>query len=315
MKKALVSGVSGFIGGKLVKELLSNGVHVTSIGRTDPGIDGVPHIDFDFTELDKDLSGFISESLTPELTEMKADAIVKSLPEDAFDVFYHTSWSGVNGSDKKNIDIQYLNLHTPMLTVRMADKYSSRLVTLGSASEFSKSSEIIYEDSEASPLDVYGAFKYLNRIFEKKLSESYDVDIRQTVVGSIYGPGRSSGDALSFCINKLLDGENPSLDSNGEQLWDFLHVDDLVRTLILIGEDNFDVKNYVISYNDSRPLKDFLEEARIAVGRTDLNVYYGNQEGGFLKMRPNLPFVSESSVVFTDGVGELVAYMRKNKSN
>ena len=46
----VVTGASGFIGGAVARALAARGADVLSIGRTDPGIDGVSHLDWDLRE-------------------------------------------------------------------------------------------------------------------------------------------------------------------------------------------------------------------------------------------------------------------------
>ncbi|MCQ9368039.1 NAD(P)-dependent oxidoreductase [Brevibacterium sp. 91QC2O2] len=45
----VVTGASGFLGGLIARALVSRGHLVTSVGRTDPGIAGITHVDWDLT--------------------------------------------------------------------------------------------------------------------------------------------------------------------------------------------------------------------------------------------------------------------------
>ena len=296
MERVLLSGATGFIGRNLYRRLVDSGIEVVSIGRTDPKLEGVEHIECDF-----------------------ASSSQEDLPRDLrngsmrFDVFYHTAWVGVNGADKKDLELQSKNSRGTELAMRIASLTKSKIITLGSASEFSASGETIESCMEPAPLDPYGLSKVWSRSMERSLAKVLDVYLVQTVVGSIYGPGRGSGDALSYALNNLIKGNTPKLDSNGEQTWQFLYIDDLIEALYYLGERGVPGKNYPISSGDSRKLSEFLKVAKSSLTKNSgLDILYGDKFGGSLEIDSSSIKVDtgwEASTTFEDGSKKLTEYL------
>lgn len=60
------------------------------------------------------------------------------------------------------------------------------------------------------------------------------LDLIWPLITSIYGTGRDDNNLLSYVIKSFLKGEKPST-TKLEQRWDYLHVEDLMRALYLLG--------------------------------------------------------------------------------
>ena len=73
-----------------------------------------------------------------------------------------------------------------------------------------------------------------------------------------YGEEEKSARLVNTIIRKVLHGESPDL-SAGNQYYDFVHVSDVARALILIAEKGVDGTNYTIGSGDAKPLKEFLK--------------------------------------------------------
>jgi nucleoside-diphosphate-sugar epimerase len=92
---------------------------------------------------------------------------------------------------------------------------------------------IINESTPTNPNTFYGAAK----LFCEQLVRIYcqEAGIRSSVVrlGHIYGPGEEAYSKLiPVVIQKLLAGEPPTLVGSGNELRDFLYVQDAVRAII-----------------------------------------------------------------------------------
>lgn len=89
---------------------------------------------------------------------------------------------------------------------------------------------------------------------------------------------------VNTIIRKVLNGESPDL-SAGNQYYDFVHVSDVARALILIAEKGVDGTNYTIGSGDAKPLKEFLK----IVGQVANDLHGGEPvELGFGKITSNV---------------------------
>ena len=96
-----------------------------------------------------------------------------------------------------------------------------------------------------------------------------------------YGEEERSARLVNTIIRKVLHGESPDL-SAGNQYYDFVHVSDVARALILIAEKGVDGTNYTIGSGDAKPLKEFLK----IVGQVANDLHGGEPvELGFGKIK------------------------------
>ena len=65
-------------------------------------------------------------------------------------------------------------------------------------------------------------------------------------------------------MRKLLRGEHCAF-SAGEQLYDFIYLDDAVKAFVAIADKGISGRTYYIGSQNPRPLKEFLYEMRDAV--------------------------------------------------
>jgi nucleoside-diphosphate-sugar epimerase len=87
------------------------------------------------------------------------------------------------------------------------------------------------------------------------------------VISGIYSADRLDSNVITYSINKLLDGECPSL-TKLEQLWDYVHIDDVVMGLRLIIDKGKDNAFYVIGHGDNWPLANYIYKIRDAIDPT-----------------------------------------------
>lgn len=74
-----------------------------------------------------------------------------------------------------------------------------------------------------------------------------------------YGEEEKSARLVNTIIRKVLNGESPDL-SAGNQYYDFVHVSDVARALILIAEKGVDGTNYTIGSGDGKTVKGIFKD-------------------------------------------------------
>lgn len=220
MQKVIVTGANGFIGSHLVKELNKRGVKVIALvdSRYDySSIDGLADITIIYFSLQ-------------ELDELYTD---KRLCGS--ELIYHMAWTGVSASCRNSEDEQLQNIKYSIDVLKLAVHFQIPKVLIpGSAAEVSCGEGIITGQEIPAPSDIYSATKVATRYICQVFARQHQVELIWPLITSIYGPGRDTGDLISYTIKSLLKGVKPSF-TKLEQQWDYLYIDDLIEALIVLG--------------------------------------------------------------------------------
>lgn len=248
MKRVIVTGATGFIGRNLVKELASKGVEVWTIVRNKKNtISSLPNV-------------HIVECKGSQYKEL-----VNIIPKGKLDVFYHLAWAGVSGKERSDYNIQLDNIRSTCDAVMLAKELeANRFVFAGSIMEY-EYKKCIDENFIKSGLgNMYGIAKMNARQMAQTLSYNLKLNFNPVTISNVYGIGEVSERFINSTIRKLLDKERTSF-TKGDQLYDFIYIDDAVRALYLIGNFGKPFKNYYIGNRHPRKLKEFIFEMKDCV--------------------------------------------------
>lgn len=245
MKRAIITGGTGFIGRHLVSVLYENSIDVIMLVREGSSTivapyDGIKVVRYDPQNL---------ESLFEE-----------EFPSDA--VFYHLAWEGVDGGQKNAIDIQMNNIYSSVRMMEFAHRIGvNKFIAAGTVAEYVFSENAIDINEKQSPNDIYGACKVASHYILEVLARQLGIDFIWTVLPSTYGSERKGTNILSYTIDSLLAGEVPMY-GDLRQMWDFLGVDEVARALYLIGEKGKAGKTYGIGSGEYKTLREYVEIIR-----------------------------------------------------
>lgn len=104
-----------------------------------------------------------------------------------------------------------------------------RLIYTGSMAEYGRSGHFS-ENDQCTPDTVYGCAKFGGTNLALSMRSSLNLDIRVARLFGVFGPGEGPTRLLPSLVNRLLRGESVAL-SDGLQLRDFVHVDDVCALL------------------------------------------------------------------------------------
>ena len=244
MKKAILTGATGFVGKWLIKILLEADVDVTVIVR-------------DKNKLDMD---FIDKIHIYECEYYNYDTL--EISASKYDVFYHLAWDGVASKDKDKLDIQKRNIDMSVNALLLAKRLEcKKMIAAGTVAEYAYCERIMDFSQKQTPNDIYGAMKVSVYNILNVLSRKIGVNFIWTVLPSTFGEGRNNDNIITYTITKLLKNEKP-LYGDLEQLWDFLYVREVARALWLIGDRGNGDKIYGIGSGQYRQLKDYIYTIR-----------------------------------------------------
>ena len=141
MKKAIVTGSTGFIGSWLVQELLESNYEVEVVARNKDKL--VPESRKRCSIIEKSL-----EELRPEYFDGGAD------------VFFHLAWAGVSSESKNQLDLQLENISVSLNALEIANRIGCKLfVATGTVAEYALCDNVMDMAARQTPNDFYGAAK------------------------------------------------------------------------------------------------------------------------------------------------------------
>lgn len=246
MKKAIVTGATGFIGSWLAVDLLQAGYEVTVIVRNPDKL--IPEIKNNGNTflINKDLN----------------DLSVEEFPTKDYDIFIHLGWAGVSSEQKNNIQLQVSNIFAALNALKICNKLQCKLfLSTGTAAEYALTDDVINLNARQCPNNAYGAAKVSVHHFLCAEARKLGQPFIWVVLPNTFGERSTDNSIITYTIKKLLNEQKP-IYGNLEQIWDFLYVSEVARALRLIGEKGRPGKIYGIGSGLYRPLKDYIYKIR-----------------------------------------------------
>ena len=203
--------------------------------------------------------------------------------------FYHFGWDGSGSENRMKREVQQKNVEDSLKALEGARRLGCRrFLFSGSQAEYGIHKEAMTEESECRPVSEYGRAKldFLERA--RSMTESWrktgisEMEYIHSRIFSIYGPGDHPWSLVESCLKAFGAGEYISL---GEctQIWNFLYLDDCIRALILLMEQEkgsvSGVYNVAAPEGENRPLKDYI--------RTMYEVLGSHGSYSFGRRKPN----------------------------
>lgn len=265
----LVTGVAGFIGSNLARELLKK-------GETIVGIDNLN----DYYDVNLKLFRLEDLNKYSNFTFIKCDiadkqVLIKIFDEYKFDVVVNlAAQAGVRYSITNPDAYIQSNLIGFYNILEACRNYPVKhLVYASSSSVYGSNKKVPYstEDKVDNPVSLYAATKKSNELMAHAYAKLYNIPCTGLRFFTVYGPaGRPDMAYFSF-TNKLINGEKIKIFNYGNCKRDFTYIDDIVDGIIKVigkapskqnGADGLPIppyKIYNIGNNHPENLLDFVK--------------------------------------------------------
>lgn len=265
----LVTGVAGFIGSNLARELLKKEEIIV-------GIDSLN----DYYDVNLKLFRLEDLNKYSNFTFIKCDiadkqALIKTFDEYKFDVVVNlAAQAGVRYSITNPDAYIQSNLIGFYNILEACRNYPVKhLVYASSSSVYGSNKKVPYstEDKVDNPVSLYAATKKSNELLAHAYAKLYNIPCTGLRFFTVYGPaGRPDMAYFSF-TNKLIKGEKIKIFNYGNCKRDFTYIDDIVDGIIKViykapskqnGNDGLPIppyKIYNIGNNHPENLLDFVK--------------------------------------------------------
>lgn len=220
MKKILVTGATGFIGKHVIERLLQEKVEVIATSahpakaEVESWFHRVRYIPFDLTSFHPatDYFRFFGEP----------DALI------------HLAWEGLpNYKADFHLDVN-LPRHKAFLNSLVGTGLRDITVT-GSCLEYGLHEGCLLEDTPAKPIHAYGKAKEALRSYLEEIAVSHCIPVKWARLFYMYGKGQSPNSLLSQLDRALAAGDQVFNMSGGEQLRDYLPVEQVVDYIVKVA--------------------------------------------------------------------------------
>lgn len=202
--KIALTGATGFVGRRLLAALLDTGKSVVALHRRS-FLDNLPS--------------------HPNLTWEHLDTIKQSFASHQFDATFHLATA--YGVGHSNAEVVEANITMPLRLLELATEHACPLFV--STDTFFAKPEFDYPHMQSYTLSKR-QFEAWARLISENATVTKIVNAR---LEHVYGPGDSSKKFVPHVLEKLLAGERLAL-TPGDQLRDFVHVDDVVKAYLAI---------------------------------------------------------------------------------
>jgi UDP-glucose 4-epimerase len=245
MTRAIIIGADGFVGSHLTQRLRNENIDVWAVVL--PRSPLVARI--------KSIPGV-------HILEHSIEELNSSCMPDEADVLYYLAWQGVSPEERNEFDLQFKNIDLSIRCLRIAaDIGVKKVIFPGSTSEYMFYGKPIDSSAAPSVVNAYGSVKAAVRYLCGQYAEELGIGFIYTVITGIYAADRIDNNVLNYTIKCLLREEKPIL-TGLEQLWDYVHIDDVMDAMYLIGEKGIPGSFYCIGHGDNQPLLRYIEAIR-----------------------------------------------------
>jgi UDP-glucose 4-epimerase len=219
-QRILITGASGFVGRRLLYKALTNGAEVYALCRTPQARIALlhPYPSLDVSALD------LNDSQTLQ------DIMARFQPTWVVHTAAHVNW----GQDPNLAPSMYQNNTLATLSVLEAARRAgsvNRVIVLGSGGEYGRAASPCTEETLPQPVDPYSSAKLAAT--ELALLYHRSFGLKTTVLRPFvsYGPEEAETRLFPSLFARVLRGELYFDMTAGEQLRDFVYIDDLVEAV------------------------------------------------------------------------------------
>ncbi len=252
--RIFLTGASGFIGSHVARALLSAGCDVAALVRNDNPLWRLSDMASRLTLLRGDLTNLAA--LRPTLAAWQPEACI------------HLAWYAEPGKYLHSLEnIPALMAGLTLLT-ELIQLECEQVVMVGTCAEYLSDKAILLENAPTGPATIYAATKLSLNLIGQQMAAASGINFAWARIFYLYGPYEDERRAVPALIRALLNGQ-PFPATLGEQVRDYLHVEDVASALVTLAERR---ANGVFNIASGVPvtMRQLMETIGEIAGRSDL---------------------------------------------
>ena len=271
----VITGATSFIGLELISTLLLQGHSVVAVCRSNSGgLACIPAgVDVVKTEMSEygDLYHKINKA----------------------DVFVNLAWGGTGHDGRNVVNVQKENIENTTAAMQAANKMGCKVfLEAGSQAEYGSTIEVQKENDECHPFSEYGKAKLEVKRIGFDLAEEQKFKYVHLRIFSMFGENDHPWTLVMSSLDKMQKNEQVDL-SSCTQNWNFVYVKDAVEIMLrlcdyAIKTESFVHEVYNIASNDTRQLKEFVEEMKRLTQSESILNYGANIPQNIVSLQPSM---------------------------
>lgn len=216
MKKVLVTGCNGFIGGAVCKKLVEKGYDVVGIDIHEGNNSTIPTYAVDITDHIR---------------------LAEDIPWDDIDFVYHlAAMANINEARELPRKCYDVNVTGTFNIAQMCQKHDIPICYISTQCVYGNQKEFPVKEDVNIPLptEIYGATKYMGEQVIRMLKRW--VILRY---GTVVGPDMREALATHIFLTKAIERKPMPIDGDGKQTRDWIYIDDLVDATVKVIDTYF----------------------------------------------------------------------------
>lgn len=225
MVNYVITGGAGFIGSHLARYLVEKGHYVGIVDNLSTGT---------MSNLDG-----ISDKISFHKTDILDYGSLEDIVKNADGIFHHAALVSVPESFAKPREYEDVNVQGTENIFKLAKKFNIKTVFASSSSVYGNTKNIpTLESEKLGPINPYGITKLKAENLARQYSKHCDIiGLRYY---NVYGDTMTSTGVgvISQFYQSMQKQKPPVIDGNGEQLRDFVYIQDVVRATVSAMQKN-----------------------------------------------------------------------------
>lgn len=244
----LITGGAGFVGSHLADALVAdNDVHVAD-------------------DLSAGTQAHVSDAATFHRVDITQPDVLRDLTADVDLVFHQAAVVSVQQSIDRPVACHDVNTDATLTLLELARERDFRVVLASSAAIYGPPDSLpVHETARKTPTSPYGADKLTIDHYARLYNDLYGVETVALRYFNIFGPRQRAGDyggVISIFREQALAGDPITVNGDGTQTRDFIHVNDIVQANLLAATTDTVGTAYNIGRGEQTSIRTLAEMVR-----------------------------------------------------